>query len=229
MNNDSKLIFEAYKENAHGDNAKNAALGSFTVVHGGVDNASDTGFDISEMYPVQARDLKDAVHIILKDMTHEDGVDFLTNFPHKYRQFKKDMFITSNDNGDFVAILPGNLSEHQVFDKLVSARDASEEAEESLGALTKSADNFAGATPQYTQQEESPFHYDPAHGLMQAANQINDILQGAYNDEATPEHIEQMALKILGPQSEYRDYHEFNKALQGVMALLNRYVIVPMN
>lgn len=76
---------------------------------------------------------------------------------------------------------------------------------------------------------KNAFHYDPAHALMQAAVQINDILQGAYNDEATAEHIEQMALKILGPQSEYRDYNEFNAALKGVTALLNRYIAVPMN
>ena len=76
---------------------------------------------------------------------------------------------------------------------------------------------------------KSPFHYDPSHGLMQAANQINDILQSSYNDEATPEHIEKMALKILGPQSEYRDYNEFNVALKGVTALLNRYVNTEMN
>jgi len=76
---------------------------------------------------------------------------------------------------------------------------------------------------------KSPFHYDPSHGLIQAANQINDILQSSYNDEATPEHIEKMALKILGPQSEYRDYHEFNIALLGVKALLNRYIVTEMN
>lgn len=73
------------------------------------------------------------------------------------------------------------------------------------------------------------FHYDAAQHLMQAAVQINKILQSNSDDEATPEHIEQMALKILGPQSEYRDYNEFNKALQGVTALLNRYIIVSMN
>ena len=73
------------------------------------------------------------------------------------------------------------------------------------------------------------YHYDPSHGLMQAANQINDILQSSYNDEATPEHIEQMALKILGPQSEYSSVDEFYKALEGVKALLNRYIVVSMN
>jgi len=76
---------------------------------------------------------------------------------------------------------------------------------------------------------KSPFHYDPSHGLMQAANQINDILKSSYNDEATPEHIEKMALRIVGPQSEYGDYHEFNLALRGVKALLYRYVAVQMN
>jgi len=73
------------------------------------------------------------------------------------------------------------------------------------------------------------FHHDPSNHLMQAANQIADILNKTHDDEATPEHIEQMALKILGPQSEYRDYNEFNLALKGVIALLNRYVVVSMN
>jgi len=73
------------------------------------------------------------------------------------------------------------------------------------------------------------FHHDPSHHLMQGANQIADILNKTHDDEATPEHIEQMALKILGPQSEYKDYNEFNLALKGVIALLNRYVVVSMN
>lgn len=76
---------------------------------------------------------------------------------------------------------------------------------------------------------KSPFHYDPSEHLMQAAVQINKILQSNSDDEATPEHIEQMALKILGPQSEYADVQEFNLALRGVKALLYRYIAVQMN
>lgn len=90
-------------------------------------------------------------------------------------------------------------------------------------------DEVNGKSEEAEDMSKSPFHYDPSHGLMQAANQINDILKSSYNDEATPEHIEKMALKILGPQSEYRDYHEFNIALLGVKALLNRYVNTEMN
>jgi len=89
--------------------------------------------------------------------------------------------------------------------------------------------NSQGMAEDAEDMSKSPFHYDPMHGLAQAANQINDILKSSYNDEARPEHIEQMALKILGPQSEYASVDEFNKALVGVTALLNRYIVTEMN
>lgn len=73
------------------------------------------------------------------------------------------------------------------------------------------------------------FQHNPMVKLAQAANQINDILKSSYDDEASPEHIEEMALRILGPQSEYASVDEFNKALAGVTALLNRYIVVSMN
>jgi len=50
-----------------------------------------------------------------------------------------------------------------------------------------------------------------------------ESLSSIVDDEATPEHIEQMALKILGPQSEYSSVDWFYKALEGVKALLNQY------
>ena len=89
--------------------------------------------------------------------------------------------------------------------------------------------------PPYNKDEEaedmsnSPFHYDPMHGLAGAAHQIRDILKSAANDEARPEHIEKMAEIILGPQSEYASVDHFEKALSGVIELLNHYVVVPMN
>jgi len=87
----------------------------------------------------------------------------------------------------------------------------------------------------YNQEEnaedmsKSPFHYDPMHGLASAANKIRDELRGAANDEARTEHIEKMAEIILGPQSEYASYNEYNRILSGVIELLNHYVVVPMN
>lgn len=76
---------------------------------------------------------------------------------------------------------------------------------------------------------KSPFHYDPMHGLASAAHQIKDILKSTANDEARPEHIEKMAEIILGPQSEYASVDQYEKALSGVIELLNHYVVVSMN
>jgi len=76
---------------------------------------------------------------------------------------------------------------------------------------------------------KSPFHYDPMHGLARAAHQIKDVLQSAANDEATAEHIEKMAEIILGPQSAYESYEQYERVLKGVMELLNHYVVVQMN
>jgi len=76
---------------------------------------------------------------------------------------------------------------------------------------------------------KSPFHYDPMHGLASAAHKIRDELRSAANDEARPEHIEKMAEIILGPQSEYASVDHYEKALSGVIELLNHYVVVSMN
>jgi hypothetical protein len=72
------------------------------------------------------------------------------------------------------------------------------------------------------------FHYDPMPGLMKAANQIRDTLHGAANDEARTEHIINMAQTILGDPTEY-DKNEYRKMLDGLIVLLNRFIVVPMN
>lgn len=84
-------------------------------------------------------------------------------------------------------------------------------------------------TEEAEDMSKSPFHYDPMHGLASAANKIRDELRGAANDEARPEHIEKMAEIILGPQAEYASVDHYEKALSGVIELLNHYVVVPMN
>lgn len=78
-------------------------------------------------------------------------------------------------------------------------------------------------------REVSPaFHYDPMPGLAKAANQIREILQGAANDEARTEHIIKMAQIILGNPKEHEP-HQYRKMLDGLIVLLNRFVVVPMN
>jgi hypothetical protein len=72
------------------------------------------------------------------------------------------------------------------------------------------------------------FHYDPLPGLMKAANEIRDTLHGAANDEARTEHIIKMAQTILGDPTEY-DKNEYRKMLDGLIVLLNRFIVIPMN
>jgi len=102
-------------------------------------------------------------------------------------------------------------------------------------ARAKAIDKAMGGSGEKPESEDaedmskSPFHYDPMHGLARAAHQIKDALQSAANDEATTEHIEKMAEIVLGPQSEYESYEQYERVLKGVMELLNHYVVVPMN
>jgi len=101
-------------------------------------------------------------------------------------------------------------------------------------------DKFADAVGKYKDRENAAdekqrdaqvsaaFHYDPMPGLEKAANQIRDILQGAANDEARTEHIIKMAQIILGSPKDY-DPNEYRKMLDGLIVLLNRFIVVPMN
>jgi len=72
------------------------------------------------------------------------------------------------------------------------------------------------------------FHYDPMPGLEKTAVQIRDLLQGAANDEVRTEHIIKMAQTILGSPKDY-DANEYRKMLDGLIVLLNRFIVVPMN
>jgi hypothetical protein len=101
------------------------------------------------------------------------------------------------------------------------------------GMISKDASTSAGKYGHSREEAEnmskSPFHYDPMDGLARAAHQIKDVLQSTANDEARPEHIEKMAEIILGPQSQYASVDHYEKALSGVIELLNHYVVAPMN
>ena len=70
--------------------------------------------------------------------------------------------------------------------------------------------------------------YNAMMHLTQAANEIRDILQSHADDEAQVEHIIRMAQIILGPKSDHTDA-EYRKMLDGLIVILNRFIIVPMN
>ena len=130
----------SYADDADGTAAKKAVKSEdaetpsnalpFTVVSGGVDNTSEEGMDINPADHVQAASLKQAVQQCIADLQNDDeqsGEDFDANFPEQYREYVQDMFMMSNDNGDFVAVMPGHLNEDQIFDKLIAARDVKSE------------------------------------------------------------------------------------------------------
>ena len=82
----------------------------------------------------------------------------------------------------------------------------------------RKSENAEGAKPSYNAMTH----------LTQAANQIRDILQTHADDEAQVEHVIRMAQIILGPKSDHTDA-EYRKMLDGLIIILNRFIIVPMN
>ena len=70
--------------------------------------------------------------------------------------------------------------------------------------------------------------YNAMNHLTQAANEIRDILKSHADDEARTEHIIKMAQLILGDKKDYTDA-EYRKMLDGLIVLLNRFIVVPMN
>lgn len=70
--------------------------------------------------------------------------------------------------------------------------------------------------------------YNAMMHLTQAANEIRDILKSHADDEARTEHIIKMAQIVLGDKADYTDA-EYRKMLDGLIVLLNRFIVVPMN
>ncbi len=70
--------------------------------------------------------------------------------------------------------------------------------------------------------------YNAMTHLTQAANHIRHILQTNADDEAQVEHIIRMAQIILGDKKDYSE-PEYRKMLDGLIVILNRFIIVPMN
>ena len=115
-----------------------------------------------------------------------------------------------------------------------------------MGRKTGMMHQVAEVDPQGMINEETPEEYvknhvqvEDAEGavkqpynamthLTQAANHIRHILRDNADDEAQVEHIIRMAQIILGDKADYTDA-EYRKMLDGLIVILNRFIIVPMN
>jgi len=123
-----------------------------------------------------------------------------------------------------------------IHDKLNSLSTALQlaknaEADQLLSKIRDLSDMLISENPSAENAEDvsqSPFHYDPMIGLEKAARQIRDILLSSANDEARTEHIEKMAHIILGSPKDH-DPRLYNKMLEGLIILLNKFVAVEMN
>ena len=99
------------------------------------------------------------------------------------------------------------------------------------GQMQHYGDGLVGALGKPAQTEDAEGAKTPYNAmthLTQAANHIRHILQTHADDEAQVEHIIRMAQIILGPKSDHTDA-EYRKMLDGLIVILNRFIIVPMN
>jgi hypothetical protein len=86
----------------------------------------------------------------------------------------------------------------------------------------------AGTTNTEDEDAENRLTYNAMDHLAKAAHEIRDILNSNADDEARTEHIIHMAQIILGDKKEHGEA-EYRKMLEGLIVLLNRFIIVPMN
>jgi len=121
----------------------------------------------------------------------------------------------------------GKINDEPYEEYLANLEDGSEDAEDSAEDKMRDRENMRDEKRRDA-ETSAAFHYDPMPGLEKTANQIRDLLQGAANDEARTEHIIKMAQTILGDPTEY-DKNEYRKMLDGLIVLLNRFIVVPMN
>lgn len=88
-----------------------------------------------------------------------------------------------------------------------------------------------GEEEHYKNKEENAegnLSYSPEEHLVKAAHAIRDILLTNADDEARTEHIIQMAHIILGSKGSH-DPREYNKMLDGLILVLNRFIKTEMN
>jgi hypothetical protein len=179
MRKDDHLIFEALmnklpgagpdaalRNTGAGENAENAQ--QFTVVSGGVDNTSEDGIDINPADHIYAQSLKDAAEETLGEMQGDE--DFDDTFPEEYREYVKDIFMMSNDSGDFIAVLPGHLNEEQIFNKLIDVRDNNSENAEHVPLTLGEPDPALKNTGPGENAENEP------HGYPQGMTAIQNLV-----------------------------------------------------
>jgi len=168
----------------------------------------DKGYDVSENEPHGYPQGMTAIQNLLLNELKKRGFE-LTKISHEDKE--RDKYPTV-----FMHKKDGPM--HKIAEICGMGTINGEPYEEYMDNLKNSADEDA----------ENRLTYNPMDGLAKTAHEIRDILHGAANDEARTEHIIKMAQIILGSEKDYNPA-EYRKMLEGLIILLNRFIVVPMN
>jgi len=246
MNKDCHLIYESWKEVFSGkpapDRWKELTDMQRDLISAYIDKlrsdyrpshmAQDIRLNKVTNSPVNPDKLK-FVHIYIPEGKPEHVVELDTEHdeiyephahPHGGREQVKLKTGTEDEQQTMMEQVPtGGFDGNDNLQNMGMGKNAEDSAEDKMRDRENKRDE-----KQRDAEVSSAFHYNPMEGLEKAANQIRDILQGAANDEARTEHIVKMAQTILGSPKDYAP-HEYRKMLDGLIVLLNRFIVVPMN
>jgi len=224
MRHDDHLIFEALQRKwkltsmKAGEAADKFGQEHVKVTAGGLRNGEDMvevnvpvddkGYDVSENEPHGYPQGMTAIQNLLLNELKKRGFE-LTKISHADKE--RDKYPTV-----FMHKKVGPM--HKIAEICGMGTINGEPYKEYIADLKNSADEDA----------ENRLTYNPMDGLAKTAHEIRDMLHGAANDEARTEHIIKMAQIILGSDKDYNPA-EYRKMLEGLIILLNRFIVVPMN
>ena len=224
MRHDDQLIFEALQRKwkltsmKAGEAADKFGQEHVKVTAHGLRNGEDMvevnvpvddkGYDASENEPHGYPQGMTAIQNLLLNELKKRGFE-LTKISHEDKE--RDKYPTV-----FMHKKDGPM--HKIVEICGMGTINGEPYEEYMADLKNSEDEDA----------ENRLTYNPMDGLAKTAHEIRDILHGAANDEVRTEHIIRMAQIILGSEKDY-NAAEYRKMLEGLIILLNRFIVVPMN
>ncbi len=152
-------------------------------------------------------------------MAEIDGMGMINGEP--YKEYMQHLKTKSEDEETAEQrIMAAKMAVAQAKGQIAQAK--------TQGQMKHYGDGLTNALGKPEQAEGAKQPYNAMTHLTQAANHIRHILQTNADDEAQVEHIIRMAQIILGDKKDYTDA-EYRKMLDGLIVILNRFIIVPMN
>lgn len=211
MRKDDHLILEALQNR------------TFTIVSGGTDNGAEHGFDINPVKHIQASDLKSAVQQMITKMAEDPDAepeDINQTFPKEFREFRKDHFVMSNDNGDWYYVFPGKLTDEQAYDRVLAtgdygsedAENAEETAEQRIAAAKQAVAQAKGQIAQAKIQGQMKHYGD---GLAKALGKSENA-EGQPMTQQNKMPVTYIHLDLYTGKTSVIPQREFQQAIDGL-------------